>query len=148
MEQSLRSECVDKKIAYLTGFFDGEGCVSIGENGNITLRVINTNHDTLLVFQDFFGGSIGERSAIVNKKQYSWSTYGENAVKVAGIMLEHSIEKYDQLKAIIDWHFEREQFKRIKPEQGRGWKANPKREPAIKVKQQLLTKMKMGQYAA
>lgn len=131
----------DLKTAYLTGFFDGEGCVTIGQNGNITLRVINTNHETLKEFVTFFGGTIGNRSQIVNKKQYTWSIYGQAAIDVAKKMLHFSIEKREQLFALIDYFEKRcELAANFRPQRT----ATVGREELVKEYRDKLTKMKKG----
>ena len=135
---------VKLKEAYLTGFFDGEGCVSIGNNGNITLRVINTGYPVLLDFKDFFGGSIGERSQIVNKKQYTWSVYGFSAIEVARKMLPFSIEKREQLATIIEWYRERDGFSGVRIPGVKGVHADPDRIIRIRDYKKRLTNMKKG----
>jgi len=138
---------IETRLGYLAGFFDGEGCVSVGDNGNITLRVINTNLEVLELFKETLGGSIGNRTQIVNKKQYTWSVYGDTAIKVAFTLIPYSVEKKSQLEEIINWFNKRSEFVRTKKLEGRGWDADPNRIIAIKETQQLLTKMKMGDYA-
>ncbi len=138
---------IETRLAYLAGFFDGEGCVSVGNNGNITLRVINTNLEVLELFKETLGGSIGNRTQIVNKKQYTWSVYGDNALKVASVLIPYCIEKKSQLEEIINWYNRRQRFVRLRKVKGRGWDADPNRIIAIKETQELLTKMKMGDYA-
>lgn len=54
-------------IYYLAGFFDGEGCITLGKNGGVTISVVNTCYRVLCQFQDAFGGSVRERKQKVNK---------------------------------------------------------------------------------
>jgi len=138
---------IEIRLGYLAGFFDGEGCVSVGDNGNIALRVINTNLEVLELFKEKLGGSIGSRTQIVNKKQYTWSVYGNNALKVASVLSPYCIEKKLQLEEIVNWYNRRQHFVRLRKPKGKGWDADPNRIIAIKETQELLTKMKMGDYA-
>lgn len=130
------------KIAYLTGFFDGEGCVTITKNGSIQLRIVNTSKEVLDIFQEVFGGEVKPRKQKVNKPQYHWSVYGENAVKTATAFLEFSIEKKQQLQYVIEWFKERESFSGYRIKGVRGVFSNPERRFVIKEKQEKLTEMK------
>ena len=95
-------------ISYLAGFFDGEGCVTIGSNGSIELRVINTSQKVLQEFVNHLGGVIKPRKQIVNKPQFYWAVYGEAAVEVSKVLIEHSIEKREQLQTVINWYTHRD----------------------------------------
>ena len=130
------------RVPYLTGFFDGEGCVTLGENGSIALGIVNTNLPTLQLFQEVFGGSVAPRKQMVNKPQYVWRVYGESAVKAATQMLECSIEKRDQLVKAIEWMAMRGNFPTSRV--GRGKTAHPDRARVIKETQIILTNMKKG----
>lgn len=94
-------------IPYLAGFFDGEGCVTIGVNGSIQLRVINTSEAVLQEFVKHLGGSVKPRKQIVNKPQFHWSVYGPTAVEVAKTLVEHTLEKKQQLQTVINWYSHR-----------------------------------------
>lgn len=133
-----------ERIAYAAGFFDGEGCVCIGKNGSIQLRIINTNLPTLEMFQHLFGGSIGNRAQKVNKKQYSWSIYGAEAVNFANLILEFSIEKRDQIIALNEYWVKRSEIKTHSIPGSKGNHANPLRALLINEYVTKLTKMKKG----
>lgn len=129
-------------ISYLAGFFDGEGCVTIGGNGSIQLRVINTSKKVLDQFPIYFGGSVLPRKQRVNKPQYHWSVYGEDAIKVAVILSEHCIDKKNQLLTLIEWWDCRDGLS-FKEGKKRGVsRCNMVRDAAIKEYQNKLTIMK------
>lgn len=51
----------DSDIAYVAGFFDGEGCLNffyIRNNLNVRCMIVNTNKDILIWIQSLFGGTI------------------------------------------------------------------------------------------
>lgn len=129
-------------ISYLAGFFDGEGCISVNSNGSIQLRVINTSKAVLDKFPEEFGGKVLSRKQIVNKPQYHWSIYGEDAIKAATKLLPFSIEKKSQLEVILNWWKERENFS-IREGKVRGVRRNNiERNLKIKSIQEQLTKLK------
>ena len=122
-----------RNLAYFAGFFDGEGCVVIGKNGSLAIRVINTNLRILNLFQESFRGSVKQRSQIVNKKQYVWSVYGEDAVEFAIRMSPYCIEKHEQLNKAIEWMDERKTYFRSED-----------REAVVEKYRQQLTEMKFA----
>lgn len=129
-------------ISYLAGFFDGEGCISVNSNGSIQLRVINTSKKVLDKFPEEFGGKVLPRKQIVNKPQYHWSIYGEDAINAAVKLLPFCIEKKSQLETILSWWKERENFK-IREGKVRGvQRDNIQRDLKIKSIQEQLTKLK------
>ena len=132
------------RATYLAGFFDGEGCVSLNSNGSIQLRVINTYKPVLDLFVEEFGGSVKIRKQRINKSQYHWSVYGDDAYEVAKILGELCIEKADQLHVVMDWFEIRDQYK-SKQATGRGRHAHPDRANKIKEIQTTLTGMKFNE---
>lgn len=61
-----KNKLLREKYAYLAGFFDGEGCISLckltNKKGRVhykfAMRCSNTKIEPLLLFRDVFGGSI------------------------------------------------------------------------------------------
>lgn len=129
-------------ISYLAGFFDGEGCVSIGNNGSIQLRVINTSKKVLDQFPIYLGGTVLPRKQIVNKPQYHWSVYGENAVIAAIALSKHCIDKTPQLLTVIEWWDYRDNLCLTEGKKRGVSRCNMKRNAAIKEYQEKLTIMK------
>ena len=135
---------MNTKIAYFAGFFDGEGCVTVGLNGGIALGIVNTSLEVLTALQLGFGGSISPRKQIVNKPQFVWRVYGDDAVRIAKELIPFSIEKRAQLEVVLAWVEERDKYKSIRVPGKRGTFSDPNRKIAIKQTQELLTKMKKG----
>lgn len=130
-------------ISYLAGFFDGEGCVTIGSNGSLQLRVINTPKPVLDLFKLYLGGEVLPRKQIVNKPQYHWSVYGDTAIYVATLLSKHCVEKKTQLLTLIQWADEREDYAILAGKKKGIKRDNPERDLKIKEYQEKLTKMKM-----
>lgn len=118
--------------AYLGGFFDGEGCVVVGNNGAVQVRIINTNKDILNMYKVYGAGSVAERKQKVNKQQYVWSVYGEAAEKFLGIIANYTIDKRPQILVALNWISEK-RLNTYSPEQ---------RKLRIKEVQEQLTQMK------
>jgi len=61
-----------KELSYMAGFFDGEGCISVGVYGNdylsIVVNIAQNKIDPLLLFQKHFGGPIHKKM----DKRYSF----------------------------------------------------------------------------
>lgn len=142
MNQSLRSQLVTP--AYLAGFFDGEGCVTLGQNGSIALGIVNTNLPILNLFKEVLGGTVASRLQMVNKPQYVWRTYGPTAVSAGEVLLPFLIEKREQMEVVIDWFKTRDRFEALTRQGRKGKFANPARAEAILYTQTMLTKMKKG----
>jgi hypothetical protein len=72
-------------VAYLAGFFDGEGCIGIyrsGKTGQMVLRVnlVNTNDIVIRIIQSIYGGCISIQQHQSNwKPAYSWCASGRQA---------------------------------------------------------------------
>lgn len=131
--------------AYLAGFFDGEGCITVSKNGSISLGVVNTSKEVLDLFVERFGGVVQDRKQVVNKRQYVWRAYGETAVFILEKLLPHLIEKKEQALTALEWMNRRELFGPIRIGT-RGGNANPERAIEIKKYQTILTQQKLGTY--
>lgn len=147
--QSLRSQQLPlqkytylQQIAYIGGFFDGEGCVQVGKNGSIQLRIINTNRVILDYIRSIFGGSVAPRTQKVNKPQYSWSIYGDEAIRFACAIHDFTIEKYSQLTTLIKYQQQRSKLEVIRIKNKKGAFSNPKRKELVEEYRRLLTEQK------
>ena len=75
-------------LAYMAGYFDGDGCVSLMKQspGRFQLRVqlVSYDYSSLLVFQRCFGGKIGRRKSSWAGKAslYRWDRNGIRAQMV------------------------------------------------------------------
>ncbi|NRP84105.1 LAGLIDADG family homing endonuclease [Marinobacterium sp. xm-d-509] len=91
-------------LAYIAGFFDGEGCVSIAKNGSLTVSVVNTSLPVLEMMVDVLGvGVINNRTQKVNKRQYAYRAYGDDAAAVLRSLLPFLIEKKPQAETALDY---------------------------------------------
>jgi len=76
---------VSTHLAYLAGFFDGEGTQNHWTSGGYTyyrLFLSNTNREILQLYQDEFGGAICNKklhSPLSRKPMWTWSINGEGA---------------------------------------------------------------------
>ena len=95
-------------VAYLAGFFDGDGCVCPYSNSSgIALDVEQSvsNSSVLFLFLVNFGGSIrcsksGMGSARTTLK---WGVYGTQARAAAGRLHAHCLVKKEQLRIATAW---------------------------------------------
>ncbi len=95
-------------IAYLAGFFDGDGCVSSTTSMSGCQLVVGqqvSGSDVLVAFLHAFGGSIclhgpgkGNR-----KPALKWSAYGEAGRFAAVALHAHCLVKREQLRIAINW---------------------------------------------
>lgn len=92
-------------LAWTAGFIDGEGCIVVGSNGSLQLRIINTSLRSLERVQASLGlGTIKPRKQKVNKPQYYWSCYGEDAFQALMHLLPHLTAKYEQANVALDYY--------------------------------------------
>lgn len=79
------------ELAYLAGFFDGEGTIGVHKSGHggkysyFRMAVSNTNREIIQMFQDRFGGSVGEKrpewasNRLQKKMMWTWTVCGDQA---------------------------------------------------------------------
>lgn len=73
------------QMAYLAGFFDGEGCVRLkrsyqGQNNfYLTVQVSNSDRLVLEDFKTMFGGSVTLRGRSKNFDMFMWECHTANA---------------------------------------------------------------------
>ena len=132
----------DLGLAYLAGFFDGEGCVYIGTNGGINCRIVNTGLPVLKAFKFIFGGSILNRKQKVNKQQFVWSVYGEEAELFMEHMLRFSIEKLPQLQTALMWLIARKELQAINQGYCKGKKKHKDKEDTLSNFRSKLSRLK------
>lgn len=89
------------EIAYLAGFFDGEGCVLYDR-----IMVDNTNPYLLEKFYLIWGGRIGEKGDATRTEQtrtcYRWHAHGDTARKAARDMMPYLVEKKQQAEILLE----------------------------------------------
>lgn len=110
MKISYGRKTVTSEIAYLAGFFDGEGCVRIkyasqrGSSYYVWVAVTNSNYAVLQCYKNMFGGQIRQAEKSVNKIIYHYLITSAEAVdmlKVLGVFLK---EKKPQAELAITYH--------------------------------------------
>ena len=87
----------ERELAYLAGFFDGEGSVLITKTRGrhvspsyrIVLSAVNTNHQSLVDLRTAFGGSIGRihTTVIHRKPAWQWHVACQKAAAVLQLLL-------------------------------------------------------------
>ena len=97
---------------YLSGFFDGDGCVSSSSDRSGCTMSVNQSFDqanVLMLFFDTFGGSIarGARGLGLGKPMLQWRVYGANASLAASLLAPRSITKRKQLALATQWPIDR-----------------------------------------
>lgn len=75
-------------LAWAAGFLEGEGCFSLGGKASgISITVPQVNPDPLRRLQNFFGGSINQKSqaksGFNSQPIFVWLLCGENATELA-----------------------------------------------------------------
>lgn len=95
----------DTECAYLAGFFDGEGCVSIDRtNFALTISASNTDSKPIVRLLEVFAGHVrADQRASRNKQLYLWTVHSYHASAVANEFLPYSCVKLDQLLLAIEF---------------------------------------------
>ena len=107
-------------IAYIAGFFDGEGCIRIkrasqgGSSYYIWVAITNSNKEILDFVANIFGGSIRQAEKTVNKIIYHYLISSSEAVDMLKVLLGFLKEKKQQAELAIKFHEGKEQ---LSPEQ-------------------------------
>ena len=98
--------------AYLAGFVDGEGCITLMKTFNspnrtlsITPRVIvvNTNPLVLMMLKEYFGGSVGsvEKSVWGRKEKFQWYISGYGCILFLESIFDYLKIKKEQAKSVL-----------------------------------------------
>ena len=95
-------------LAYLAGFFDGDGCVSCETNLSGCFLSIGQSFDqaeVLMRFYEIFGGSITlqNRGLGLRKPTLRWMACGRSARNSAQLLALRSITKQTQLLLAAEW---------------------------------------------
>lgn len=136
----------ESDIAYAAGFFDGEGCISISKNGAVDVRITNTAKNVLVRLQTLFGGSITNRTQKVNKTQYAYSLYGEEAIKFITILKPYLIDKKPQADTILEYFNLRNEIQAVRIPGSKGAFGNPDREVLVSVFRDILSEQKKEEH--
>ncbi len=96
-------------IAYLAGYFDGEGCVGMrrqsrGGRFHISVAVTTGCRPALNLFAENFGGRVSPVKRRHNRQLYTWCVAGrENTARFLFAIQPYSIEKRLQIDAALEW---------------------------------------------
>ena len=98
------------RLAYLAGFFDGDGCVSVNCNSSRSGCVLNVAQsfdqaEVLMLFYETFGGSITSQSGGIGLRKpcLRWMRCGRSAQKAASLLAPQSLTKRKQLLLAAQW---------------------------------------------
>jgi hypothetical protein len=138
----------DNILPYLSGFFDGEGCIYVSPNGSINCRVVNTGLPVLEMYKDLFGGSILNRKQRTNKNQFVWSVYGDEAVYFLEDIFPFSLEKRSQMEIVFKWHIERKSLQATNVGYCKGKRSHEDREGVLSLCRERLSKLKKEEFDA
>lgn len=101
-------------VAYIAGFFDGEGCIRIkraSQGGNsyyIWVAITNSNKQILDAVKQIFGGTVRQAERTVNKTIYHYLITSSEAIDMLRILRAFLIEKGQQAKMAIEFHENKE----------------------------------------
>jgi len=101
---------ITTEIAYIAGFFDGEGCVRIkqaNQGGNsyyLIAHITNTNPVILKKVKDLFGGNTRVQEKGRNKPIYNWYITSSEANDFLKTLQPFLIEKKSQAELGIKFH--------------------------------------------
>lgn len=107
---------ITTQIAYIAGFFDGEGCVRIkkaNQGGNsyyLIAHLTNTNQSILKMVQELFGGAIRKQEAGRNRPVYNWCVSSSEANDFLKTLLPFLMEKKTQAELGINFHESKEKM--------------------------------------
>ena len=95
-------------LAYWSGFFDGDGCVTCEpklSGCSLAIAQSFSQAEVLMLFYETFGGSVrlqrGGRGLC--KPCLRWTAYGQSARNAAELLVPHSITKRMQLLLAAEW---------------------------------------------
>ncbi len=119
----------EKELAYIAGFVDGEGCISIFRQTvprvsrtvgyRPSVSISNTDKSVLEYIQRLFGGRIYQRAGKHLKShwkpQYTWNLVATDSVPFLEAILPFLQVKQEQAKLLIKF----QQYRQALPNRGR-----------------------------
>lgn len=107
---------ITSEIAYIAGFFDGEGCIRIkkaNQKGNsyyVIAHITNSNKEILEYIQRLFGGQIRQQEKTPNKTIYQYMITSAEATDMLITLDCFLIEKEEQARLAIKFHINNSQL--------------------------------------
>ncbi len=107
---------ITTEIAYIAGFFDGEGCVRIkksnqgGNSYHIIAHITNTDELVLGIVQNLFGGNTRVQEKGKNKTVYNWYITSSEANDFLKTIEPFLNIKQEQAMLAIDFHAKKEKL--------------------------------------
>lgn len=103
-------ETITTKIAYIAGFFDGEGCIRIkkanqkGHSYYLWVAITNSNKQILEEVMELFGGKVRLAERSVNKRIYHYLITASEAYDFLMILTPFLKEKKAQAQFAMTFH--------------------------------------------
>jgi intein/homing endonuclease len=135
-----------EQVIFLAGFFDGEGCITIGKNGAVEIKIINTSLINLKLYSKVFGGEVHSRSQKVNKSQYYYAQYGVNAIEFLKEVQPYLLDKKEQANAALEYFELRNNTEILRIPGKRGRHANPDRQLLVDTFREILSELKKEEH--
>lgn len=101
---------ITTQIAYIAGFFDGEGCIRLkqsSQGGNsyyVWVAITNSNRQILDEVAELFGGVVRKAEKTVNKTIYHYNITASEAVDFLTVLQPFLKEKAEQARIAIAFH--------------------------------------------
>lgn len=124
-EGTPKKKLTDTRLAYLSGVFDGEGCVKfymvtpknrINPSPRRCLTLGNLDWRLPRLFQYFFGGKISFYQTN-GREQAVWRVTGQESDRAAFLLAQHSLAKKFQLEKYLEANqFLRQDRRHLSPE--------------------------------
>lgn len=107
----MRKRIKRLKLAYIAGFFDGEGSIGLyryhsGKHSLRTQLVQNKSTNSTALFKELkerFGGCYSEQRSASGRTKYNWQLHGKHASKFLKKILPHLILKRQQASLVVAW---------------------------------------------
>ena len=116
IESYLQDDKYDQLLAYIAGFFDGEGCIYINRWWDkrrgcyeyaLNIEVSNTNPAPLKILKEIFGGKVKEKSRNSTKtnwrKAWKWVCKSRMSETFLEKMLPYLIIKQDEARLALEY---------------------------------------------
>lgn len=99
------------KLIYLSGFFDGEGCICLSKTGikkhliRLQISVTQVDPTPIKIFAESFPGTYRSKWMNSNHRvQFEWGASGLRAIEALKQMLPYLIVKKKEAELAIEWY--------------------------------------------